>query len=80
MFFKSLSEEEKLKRIVLPSEFNTLKPLQAFCIVGEHPTADIQFEYRLPDVITNELIEKPLPFFNNADIKILRNHYKIIEN
>lgn len=76
----SESEEEKLKRIVLPSEFNTLKPLQAFCIVGEHPTADIQFEYRLPDVITNELIEKPLPFFNNADIEILRNHYKIIEN
>lgn len=73
------SEEEKLKRIVLPSEFNTLKPLQAFCIVGEHPTADIQFEYRLPKDITNELIARELPFFNNEDIEAIKNRYKIIE-
>ena len=71
------SEEEKLKRIVLPAEFNSLKPLQCFAVVGEHPTAQIQFEYKLPQMITNELIKKPLPLFDYKDIEILRNKYKL---
>lgn len=70
------SEEEKLKRIVLPSEFNTLKPLEAFAVVGEHPTAKIQFLYRLPPKICDNLIEKPLPFFDQDTIVSMRRFYK----
>lgn len=70
------SDEEKLKRIVLPSEFNSLKPLEAFAIVGEHPTSRIQFIYRLPPRICNNLIEKPLPFFDQTTIEAMRTFYK----
>ncbi|QIR75354.1 type IV secretory system conjugative DNA transfer family protein [Sulfurospirillum diekertiae] len=73
----SETEEEKLKRIVLPSEFNALKPLQCFCSIGEHPTSQLQFEYRLPPEITQKVLLKELPFFNNDDIDVLKNRYQI---
>jgi len=70
------SDEEKLKRIVLPAEFNSLKPLEAFIIVGEHPVSKIQFQYRQPKPITVNLIKRELPFFDQNTIEKMRRYYK----
>ncbi|MCK9372431.1 MAG: type IV secretion system DNA-binding domain-containing protein [Sulfuricurvum sp.] len=69
------SDEEKLKRIVLPGEFNTLKPLEAFLIVGEHPVAKINFTYRQPDLITEGLIPRKLPDLDHETILKMRRFY-----
>ena len=70
------SDEEKLKRVVLPAEFNSLKPLEAFIVVGEHPVSKIQFQYRQPPVITQNLIKRELPFFDQSTIEKMRAYYK----
>jgi len=70
------SDEEKLKRVVLPAEFNSLKPLEAFIVVGEHPVSKIQFQYRQPPIITQNLIKRELPFFDQNTIEKMRNYYK----
>jgi len=70
------SDEEKLKRVVLPSEFNSLKPLEAFIVIGEHPVSKIQFQYRQPPVITKNLIKRELPFFDQQTIEKMRSYYK----
>jgi len=63
------SDEEKLKRVVLPAEFNSLKPLEAFIIVGEHSVSKIQFQYRQPEAITQNLVKKDLSFFDQDSIE-----------
>ena len=70
------SDEEKLKRVVLPAEFNSLKPLEAFIVVGEHPVSKIQFQYRQPKPITVNLIKRDLPFFDQNAIEKMRIYYK----
>jgi type IV secretory pathway TraG/TraD family ATPase VirD4 len=70
------SDEEKLKRVVLPAEFNSLKPLEAFIVVGEHPVSKIQFQYRQPEPITVNLIKRDLPFFDQNAIEKMRAYYK----
>lgn len=69
------SDEEKLKRIVLAGEFNTLKPLEAFIIVGEHPVSKINFTYRQPSPITQNLIPKRLPDLDHETILKMRKFY-----
>jgi len=70
------SSEEKLKRVVLPAEFNSLKNLQAFVVVGEHPVSKIQFQYRQPDPITVNLIRKKLPRYDNETVNRMRRFYQ----
>ena len=70
------SDEEKLKRVVLPAEFNSLKPLEAFVVIGEHPVSKIQFQYRQPESITTNLIKRELPFFDQNTIERMRHFYQ----
>jgi len=70
------SDEEKLKRVVLPAEFNSLKPLEAFVVIGEHPVSKIQFQYRQPPTITTNLIKRELPFFDQDTIERMRHFYQ----
>jgi len=70
------SDEEKLKRVVLPAEFNSLKPLEAFVVIGEHPVSKIQFQYRQPPTLTTNLIKRELPFFDQTTIEKMRHYYR----
>ena len=70
------SDEEKLKRVVLPAEFNSLKPLEAFVVIGEHPVSKIQFQYRQPPTLTTNLIKRELPFFDQDTIERMRHFYQ----
>ena len=65
------SEEEKIKRIVLESEFANLEPLEAFIKVGNFPVSKIKFGYQEPKQISEPLIRRELPYFDQAGEKQL---------
>jgi hypothetical protein len=60
------SEEEKIKKIVLESEFANLEPLEAFIKVGNFPVSKIKFGYQEPPKICDTLIRKDLPYFSEV--------------
>ena len=70
------SDEEKLKKVVLPSEFRTLKRLEGFILTGGHPITKIQIQPIDTKPIAEELIERELPFFDQDSIEKMRNYYK----
>lgn len=63
------SEEEKIKKIVLESEFGNLEPLTGFIKVGNFPVCKVSFNYFQPKSIYTGLIESAIPFFNNTFAK-----------
>ena len=60
------SEEEKIKKIVLESEFANLEPLQAFIKVGNFPVSKIRFGYQESVRICDPLIRREFPYFQNV--------------
>lgn len=58
------SEEEKIKKIVLESEFANLEPLEAFIKVGNFPVSKIKFGYQEPKKVSEPLIRYELPYFS----------------
>jgi len=60
------SEEEKIKKIVLESEFANLEPLQAFIKIGNFPVSKIKFGYQESARICDPLIRRDFPYFNQA--------------
>ena len=63
----SENEEEKLKKVVLESEFSNLEPLEGFIKIGNFPVCKIHFGYQEPDSICTPLIRRELPFFRGID-------------
>jgi hypothetical protein len=63
----SENEEEKLKKVVLESEFSNLEPLEGFIKIGNFPVCKIHFGYQEPDSICEPLIRRELPFFKGVD-------------
>lgn len=49
------SEEEKLKDVVLPNEFNMSPPLHAFISIGSVPVTQFNLIYHTPPKITNDI-------------------------
>jgi hypothetical protein len=62
----SENEEEKLKKVVLESEFANLEPLEGFIKIGNFPVTKIHFGYQEPKAICNPLIRRELPFFDKT--------------
>ncbi len=60
------SEEEKIKKIVLESEFSNLEPLQAFLKVGNFPVSKIRFGYQESVRICDPLIRREFPYFEQV--------------
>lgn len=60
------SEEEKIKKIVLESEFANLEPLEAFIKVGNFPVSKIKFGYQEPKRVSESLIRRDLPYFSGV--------------
>jgi type IV secretory pathway TraG/TraD family ATPase VirD4 len=58
------SDEEKIKKIVLESEFSNLEPLEAFIKIGNFPVSKIKFGYQEPQRICDTLIQRELEFFD----------------
>lgn len=60
------SEEEKIKKIVLESEFANLEPLEAFIKIGNFPVSKIKFSYQEPKQVSEPLIRRELPYFSGV--------------
>ena len=60
----SFSEEEKLKKVVLPVELSTLKPLEAFVKIGNFPVCKVKVEYQEPQNICEPLIRQNFGYFD----------------
>lgn len=60
------SEEEKIKKIVLESEFANLEPLEAFIKIGNFPVSKIKFGYQEPKRVSEPLIRRELPYFSEV--------------
>jgi hypothetical protein len=58
------SEEEKIKKIVLESEFANLEPLEAFIKIGNFPVSKIKFGYQEPKRVSEPLIRRELPYYD----------------
>jgi hypothetical protein len=61
------SEEEKIKTIVMKSEFANLEPLEAFIKIGNFPVSKIHFGYQEPPRICEPLIRRELPYFDSKE-------------
>lgn len=57
------SDEEKIKKIVLDSEFSNLEPLEAFIKIGNFPVSKIKFGYQEPRRASEPLIRREFPYF-----------------
>ncbi|WP_066355337.1 type IV secretory system conjugative DNA transfer family protein [Aliarcobacter skirrowii] len=69
----NISEEEKIKKIILESELSSLPPLNFFLKLGSFPVSKIEIDYNDPRDITQTLIKREIPFFNREDILNLKN-------
>lgn len=69
----NISEEEKIKKIILESELSSLPPLNFFLKLGSFPVSKIEINYNDPKDITQTLIKREIPFFNREDILNLKN-------
>jgi hypothetical protein len=61
------SDEEKIKKIVLESEFANLEPLEAFIKIGSFPVSKIKFGYQEPPKICESLIRRELGYFDSKE-------------
>ncbi len=67
----SFSEEEKLKKVVLPVELSTLKPLEVFVKIGNFPVSKVSVEYQEPQNICEPLIRQSFGYFDTKkDIEV----------
>ena len=62
----NFSEEEKIKTVVMKSEFSNLEPLEAFIKIGNFPVSKIKFGYQEPKQISESLIRRELPYFDQV--------------
>jgi hypothetical protein len=62
----NVSEEQKIKTIVMKSEFANLEPLEAFIKIGNFPVSKIRFGYQEPQLICESLIRRELPYFDQV--------------
>jgi type IV secretory pathway TraG/TraD family ATPase VirD4 len=60
----NVSEDQKIKTIVMKSEFANLEPLEAFIKIGNFPVSKIRFGYQEPQPICDPLIRRELPYFD----------------
>jgi type IV secretory pathway TraG/TraD family ATPase VirD4 len=65
----NVSEEQKIKTIVMKSEFANLEPLEAFIKIGNFPVSKIRFGYQEPQPICESLIRREFPYFDQAGDK-----------
>ena len=65
----SFSEDEKLKKVVLPVELSTLKPLEAFVKIGNYPVSKVSVEYQAPKDISEALIRREIEYFEMEKTK-----------
>lgn len=68
------NEEEKIKKIVLESEFANLEPLEAFIKIGNFPVSKIRFGYQEPKRISEPLIRRELPYFDQHEREITTSY------
>ena len=68
------NEEEKLKKVVLESEFANLEPLEGFIKIGNFPVTKIHFGYQEPKSICEPLIRRELPFFDKNEVATNDNY------
>lgn len=69
------SEEEKIKKIVLESEFANLEPLEAFIKIGNFPVSKIKFGYQEPKRVSKSLIRRAFPYFESVNENTLENQF-----
>lgn len=69
------SEEEKIKKIVLESEFANLEPLEAFIKIGNFPVSRIRFGYQEPKRVSDPLIRRELPYFSGVTNNEVENGF-----
>jgi hypothetical protein len=69
------SEEEKIKKIVLESEFANLEPLEAFIKIGNFPVSKIKFGYQEPKRVSEPLTRRELPYFSGGTNKEVINGF-----
>lgn len=67
------SDEEKIKKIVLESEFANLEPLEAFIKIGNFPVSKIKFGYQEPPRICEPLILRELPYFDSKEEETIQS-------
>ncbi|MGD9625320.1 MAG: type IV secretion system DNA-binding domain-containing protein [Arcobacter sp.] len=64
------NEEEKIKKIVLESEFANLEPLTGFIKVGNFAVSKISFNFYQPEYVYTGLIKSKIPYFEDfSEIK-----------
>jgi hypothetical protein len=63
----SFSEDEKLKKVILPVELSTLKPLEAFVKIGNYPVSKVSVEYQSPIDTCEVLIRGSVGFFDSEE-------------
>jgi len=66
----SFSEDEKLKKVILPVELSTLKPLEAFVKIGNYPVSKVSVEYQSPQDICEALFRGEVGYFDVETIEI----------
>jgi len=59
------SEDEKLKKVILPVELSTLKPLEAFVKIGNYPVSKVSVDYQAPHDICRALIRRDIGYFDS---------------
>jgi len=64
------NEEEKLKKIVLESEFSNLEPLNGFIKIGNFAVSKISFNFYQPEYVYTGLIKSEIPFFQDFSKKV----------
>lgn len=74
------NEEEKLKKIVLESEFANLEPLNGFIKIGNFAVSKVSFSFYQPECIYTGLIKTELPFFEDFSKKEDEENEKNEEN
>ncbi|MDP3441942.1 MAG: type IV secretion system DNA-binding domain-containing protein, partial [Ignavibacteria bacterium] len=72
------SDEEKIKKIVLESEFANLEPLEAFIKIGNFPVSKICFAYQEPKAICEPLIRRELGYFDSMEEETIHSKQFVV--
>lgn len=72
------SDEEKIKKIVLESEFANLEPLEAFIKIGNFPVSKIKFGYQEPPRICEPLIRREFPYFDSKEEETIQSKQFVV--
>jgi type IV secretory pathway TraG/TraD family ATPase VirD4 len=66
----NFSEQQRIRRIILPSEISGLKPLRGFVWIGEHPVTKISFDI-FNQANRFSLIPKPVPEIDSGHEELI---------